>query len=295
MRHHVIFIRPHETQQSWNQYVKWTDWNWCPIICNITLLITFHHILIFARTNAWDHQASSCMRNYFISTIISMSRLHTEPGRWSSLASWLTSCPDSHPLLATTLGITADIVVFGYPIFLVLWYLWDGWTNHTSNPEHKKNQALTIFMSVLCSVCLTMIVQLFATKQRPIRSITDTNYTESILHDFLPTASFPSDHAAVSFAFAFGCLVLGFQSKHKTLQRWWYRWFMGAIITSISRVAIHLHRPTDIIGWFVSALWWTILIISLHPWLSTRIYPSLHTVWAYCVNWVKTKIVQPKQ
>ncbi|MCS6983007.1 MAG: phosphatase PAP2 family protein [Candidatus Absconditabacterales bacterium] len=221
-----------------------------------------------------------------------MSRFDTEPDRGRSLAALLSSLPDTHPIIASTLGITADIVVFGYPIFLVRWYLWDGWTNWTVSSDNKKNQALTIFFSVLCSMMITIITQLFATKQRPIWTHTDRNMTESILHDYLPSTSFPSDHATVSFAFGISCLLLAYQTQNiPMIRRGWLR-FGGGLLTSVSRIAIHLHRPTDIVGGFIAALCGSVLIFFLHPWLSHHLYPLLHSLWTRLYKTGQTLIVK---
>jgi membrane-associated phospholipid phosphatase len=70
----------------------------------------------------------------------------------------------------------------------------------------KKKYALTIFFGVIVSMMITLTIQFFADKERPIEQNAQGVITQSMLHDFLPPTSFPSDHATVSFSLAFTCL-----------------------------------------------------------------------------------------
>jgi undecaprenyl-diphosphatase len=66
-----------------------------------------------------------------------------------------------------------------------------------------------------------------------------------------PDPSFPSDHAAVAFAIAFA--VLAFSRRAGVL------FLAGATLISLSRIALGLHYPTDVlagvlVGWSAAAL-----------------------------------------
>lgn len=61
--------------------------------------------------------------------------------------------------------------------------------------------------------------------------------------------SFPSGHAAASFAAAFALLGTGnYQKSCKHLQYLWISAMVLAIIISFSRLYLYLHWPTDILG-----------------------------------------------
>jgi membrane-associated phospholipid phosphatase len=71
---------------------------------------------------------------------------------------------------------------------------------------------------------------------------------ETVLHQFLPSASFPSDHAAVSMSIAMMSLLRGIKNKDKKFLRFGGILMIFSLITSFARVASGVHRPTDIIG-----------------------------------------------
>ena len=48
---------------------------------------------------------------------------------------------------------------------------------------------------------------MFFYKERPIVVLNQVEAEETLLHDILPTSSFPSDHAVVSMAFAMATLL----------------------------------------------------------------------------------------
>ncbi len=142
--------------------------------------------------------------------------------------------------------ILADGVVLLYP-FLLIW-LYYKWGLH--NKEYKK-AALMIFFSVGVAIGITLLIQQFVSKSRP-EDFLDTNL---ILLDHLPSISFPSDHATVGFALAFGLLFAGKKLKDDLI--WIIGWvfLILAVFMGLARIWAGVHWPTDILaGLMVAAL-----------------------------------------
>ncbi len=130
----------------------------------------------------------------------------------------------------------ADLPIFFLPIFL-LW-VWSYYTFVNKNIERKKN-LLYIFYWVVLAVLINIIIQKLFPTQRP-----DT-FIKPIL-DHVPDNSFPSDHAAVSFAF----LTWMFLAKYKKTA---LIFSIFVIFMLFSRIAWWLHWFFDIIVW--SLIW----------------------------------------
>jgi membrane-associated phospholipid phosphatase len=80
-----------------------------------------------------------------------------------------------------------------------------------------KESALWIFVAAMASTIFNMIVQVFLVKDRPDVAM-DLLYQKRedlILYDYLPEASFPSDHATMSMAIAVATLLYGLRYKKK--------------------------------------------------------------------------------
>jgi membrane-associated phospholipid phosphatase len=91
--------------------------------------------------------------------------------------------------------------------------------------------------------------------------------------------SFPSDHAAVSMAFAyavmyFACVVIIAPQRHmKKLFAWGLFVRIGGMVMSIARIAVGVHRPTDIFaGWLVGI--GAVALVSYMP--SSWFTPLIH-------------------
>jgi membrane-associated phospholipid phosphatase len=70
---------------------------------------------------------------------------------------------------------------------------------------------------------------------------------ETILHKFMPSSSFPSDHAALTMAIAMMSLFRGIKNKDKKFLRFGGILIIFSLITSFARISSGVHRPTDII------------------------------------------------
>jgi membrane-associated phospholipid phosphatase len=97
-------------------------------------------------------------------------------------------------------------------------------------------------------------IQFFVDKVRPnvVLWLVDLKQ-ETVLHSFLPSASFPSDHAAVSMAIAMMSLFRGIKNNDRKFLRFGGILIIFSLITSFARVTSGVHRPTDIIWW--SLVW----------------------------------------
>ena len=71
---------------------------------------------------------------------------------------------------------------------------------------------------------------------------------ETILNEFMPTSSFPSDHATVTMAIAMMSLFRGIKNKDKKFLRFGGILIVFSFITSFARVTSGVHWPTDIIA-----------------------------------------------
>ena len=76
--------------------------------------------------------------------------------------------------------------------------------------------ALFIGFSVLMSTIVNTLIQYVFVKVRPhiVLGLID-NKTESLLHKYLPSSSFPSDHATVSMSIAMATLLWGICKKDR--------------------------------------------------------------------------------
>lgn len=128
----------------------------------------------------------------------------------------------------------SDAPIFFLPIFL-LW-AWLFYTFKIKNIE-KKADLLNIVYWIILAIIINLIIQNIVHLDRP----------ESIVKPILehiPDASFPSDHAAVSFAF-FTWILLAWYKKIS------YVFLVFAIIMNISRIAWWVHWFFDIIVWAI--------------------------------------------
>lgn len=171
-----------------------------------------------------------------------------EPQRWVDLLYSLQ-------YLFADMGIVdsmtwfADAFAFVWPLMLVGLYVsgmlwWRRWL---------KMSAVWIFLSAVFAAVLNVVIQSFSSKQRPdqLLDLWFNKQESLILYDFLPKGSFPSDHASVAFALATATLVWGLHRKQR-----WYVWLSGflylwAMVMSVARVGIGVHRPTDVLAWMV--------------------------------------------
>jgi len=146
-----------------------------------------------------------------------------------------------HNHLENFISKSADLPIFFLPIFLITAWLF--WTYKFKNNQEKE-KLLNIFWWVVLAIITNLIIQHFFFFERP-----ETLITPILKH--IPDASFPSDHAAVSFAF----LTWLFLAWYKKI---WYIFTPFVIIMNISRIAGGVHWFFDIIAgmiiWIISSI-----------------------------------------
>ena len=136
----------------------------------------------------------------------------------------------------------ADAPIFFAPVFLVS--AWVYWT--VKHNDEKKKDLIFIFFSVVASILTNLIIQHFVDEARP------ETFVQPLI-DHLPDASFPSDHAAVSFAFLTSLYLFGYKKIF-----WIYLPFV--ILMNVSRIAAGVHWFIDVlVGMFVGIFWAIIL------------------------------------
>ena len=205
-----------------------------------------------------------------------------------------------NPFWAEALPVIADVFVFVYPVYLVVLYVYGMYTSrkpkatgwkfldllssllpgllrqplasspqghfladaHSAQWRTLKESALWIFVAGIGSAVFNIFVQLFLTKDRPdiVMDLLYSKREDLVLYDYLPSASFPSDHATMSMAIAVATLLWGLRYKKK-----WYVYFSLflfaiSLIMGWARVSIGIHWPTDVIGGYVVGIMIPILL-----------------------------------
>lgn len=166
---------------------------------------------------------------------------------------FLNSFTQKDWIISNFVYIFSDAPIFFLPLFL-LWF----WFYFT----YKKNldwkiKLLHIFYSVILAIILSLIIQNIITIDRP------ENYLQTtwkLILSHLPDASFPSDHASVSFAFLVSLFFTGFKKI-------WFFFLPFVIIMNLSRVMWGIHWPFDILAW---AIVWTVSSIFIFKYLQKK-------------------------
>lgn len=142
-----------------------------------------------------------------------------------------------------TVYIFADAPIFFLPIFLVIMWIYHTHFHSTYAPiiEQKKEKLLLIFYSCVIWIIIALIIQQFVTLERPESFI--ENYWK-LLISHIPDASFPSDHATVSFAFLTSLFLAWYKKT-------WLLFLPFVIIMNLSRVIAWIHWPFDIVAWLL--------------------------------------------
>lgn len=165
--------------------------------------------------------------------------------------------------------IGADIFVFVYPIFLTIWYL----KGIIKRQLEAKQEALFIFFSCFMSVVVNILSQQFFDKRRPIYELGAVDGSqETLLHSFLPSTSFPSDHAVVTFSIATATLLIALKHENKKLKIWSVFLYIFAVITGLSRIGTTVHWTTDILAGTVVGILVPILLSHHTPYQFLEMY-----------------------
>ena len=156
---------------------------------------------------------------------------------------------EKYTFLSDLAPVFADIFVFTYPIFLILIYLYA----IIKKKVQIKQWAIYICISVFVATLVNIWIQTFFYKERPIVALNQVEAEETLLHDILPTSSFPSDHAVVSMAFAMATLLWWLYNRKKFFIRSGVFFIIISLVMTACRILTLVHRPSDILAWLI--LW----------------------------------------
>jgi membrane-associated phospholipid phosphatase len=179
-----------------------------------------------------------------------------EPLWWELLLKNLYYWMVSNETLVRLIPFLADVFVFVYPIYLVILFVY--WI--IKKRFYYQSSALFTFFATLFSVGINIFIQFFIDKSRPsvILWLSDLK-AQTVLHEFLPTSSFPSDHAAISMAFASAVFLRWLKNKDKKFIIWGIIFYIFSLVMSFARVTSWVHWPTDVIAW--SIVWIIVTLI----------------------------------
>lgn len=149
----------------------------------------------------------------------------------------------NNDLVAQTVYIFADAPIFFLPIFLLSYWIYYSYTKKIDEKKsvNKKSDLLFIFYWTILAIMISIIIQQFVNLDRPEQHLTNS---AKLLLDHIPDASFPSDHASVSFAF----LTWLFLAWYKKI---WYIFSIFVIIMNLSRIIAWVHWPFDVLAWAI--------------------------------------------
>lgn len=177
-----------------------------------------------------------------------------EPQWWVNLLKSLFAWMQASMFWSYWIPVLADVFVFTYPIYLLVLYIYwiirckmqDAWC--MIEGMKYKIAALYILAGTAISFLVNIGIQFFVDKVRPnlVLWLIDLKH-ETILNKFMPTSSFPSDHASVTMGIAMMSLFRGIKNKDKKFLRFGGILIIFSLITGFARITSGVHRPTDII------------------------------------------------
>lgn len=195
-----------------------------------------------------------------------------EPQRWVELLQKLHSVANSSAVLFDIVAFFADGFIFLIPLFLLIVYV----LGIKNNNKIYKEYALRVFTAPVVVIIINIIFQSFLIKDRPETALENSG---GLILAHLPTMSFPSDHAAVGMAFAIAVIAGAHYVKsiktHKKQQKIFLRWgvvfLICLMIMAICRVMVGIHRPTDIIVWWLLGISAGTFVYHLPQWMYNAI------------------------
>lgn len=213
-----------------------------------------------------------------------------EPQWWIDMILFLNSWMHAHYFFTLWIPVLADVFVFVYPVYLIWLYVYGLWHRDVNSKE----AALYIVVSTFFTICLNIVIQSLVSKQRPdmVLDVVDKIRDAVLLHKYLPTSSFPSDHAAVSMAVAVSSIAWGVVYKKP-----WYTYFgillVGmSLIMSLARITTALHWPTDVLVGSIFGIGMPLFILRKPIWIRCKkriVHPLIRLqVWLWGVVGLKS-------
>lgn len=174
--------------------------------------------------------------------------------------------------------LLTDGLVFTYPVLLLIRYL----IGTMPGKGEMKYGALYVFCAATVATIINIVIQLMVDKQRPEWYIDNA---ELLIMDHLPTAPFPSDHAAVWCAVAMATLLWATHNGHTGLTIIGVFLLVWSVIMSLARVGVAIHRPTDVIAGFIIGI---LVAVLLHQYLYTdSVFRSILTWLIWIQEWMR--------
>lgn len=149
-----------------------------------------------------------------------------------SLLLWFNSLVE-YPYIEFFSPVMADLPIFFLPFFLIISWLYYNYKKQ----DHQKEVLLFLFYSCLLAIIINLSLQQFISLERPENALEGAG---KVLLQKLPSASFPSDHAAVSVAFLVSLFLFAYKKT-------FYSFLPFVILMNLSRVIVWVHWPFDIL------------------------------------------------
>jgi len=183
-----------------------------------------------------------------------------EPSWGMNILQWWVDIQEKYTFLSDLAPVFADVFVFAYPVFLILVYLYA----IIKKKVQIKQWAIYICIATFVAVILNIWIQTFFYKERPIVVLNQVEAEETLLHEILPTSSFPSDHAVVSMAFAMATLLWWIYNRKKFFTWFGVLFIVISLVMTSCRILTLVHWPSDIFAWLF--LWALVpLILMIRP------------------------------
>lgn len=185
---------------------------------------------------------------------------------WSINLNWLTQ----YNIIKETSILFADLPIFIIPLFLLSF-----WLIYNFNWEkEKKENLLFIFYSVILGVFINVIIQKLFYIDRPQDFLQNS---WNFLLNHIPNASFPSDHATVSFAFLTAIFLFGYRKITFLI-------FPLFIIMLLSRIVAWVHWSFDIIAWIFI---WIISAIVIRKYKDSYFFVKTNSILLKMASYLK--------
>ncbi|MCX6824650.1 MAG: phosphatase PAP2 family protein [candidate division SR1 bacterium] len=168
-----------------------------------------------------------------------------EPQWGITISKFLFAWMQASGFWAYRIPILADVFVFTYPIYFLALYIY----GMAKKKMYFKRASLYIFAGAIVSFVVNIGIQFLVDKARPniVLGLADLK-NETILNKYMPTSSFPSDHATLTMSIAMMSLFRGIKNKDKKFLRFGGILIIFSLITGFARVTSGVHWATDIIA-----------------------------------------------